>query len=51
MIEDIETNDECRVAETDSKGNTNLCCCYILEADGRYSDPCYMPVSECCVSP
>jgi len=39
---------ECRLSQTDSGGNPNLCCCYILEDDGRIQDPCYLPVDECC---
>ena len=48
MNDDIETHDECKMAQTDSEGNINLCCCYILDQDGRYVDPCYLPVEDCC---
>jgi hypothetical protein len=43
-----EKQDECKLSQTDSEGNANLCCCYILEDDGRIQDPCYLPVDECC---
>jgi hypothetical protein len=40
--------DECTVPATDFKGDPNLCCCYIVGADGKYVDPCYRPVADCC---
>ncbi|CAB5115436.1 hypothetical protein D3OALGA1CA_2236 [Olavius algarvensis associated proteobacterium Delta 3] len=42
---DIEA---CRMHESDSTGNTNLCCCYITDAKDHFEDPCYVPVKECC---
>jgi hypothetical protein len=43
-----EKRDVCVMDETDSQGNLNLCCCYIVDSDGRYVDPCYRPVADCC---
>ena len=43
-----EKHDECKVPQTDFEGNTNLCCCYLLDQDGQYEDPCYLPVEDCC---
>lgn len=43
MSDEKEKHDECRIAQTDAEGNTNLCCCYIIDWDGRYEDPCYLP--------
>jgi hypothetical protein len=40
--------DECKLAPTDSEGNTNLCCCYVLDPDGKTTDPCHLPVENCC---
>jgi hypothetical protein len=51
MNDEKEKHDECRIAQTDAEGNTNLCCCYILDRDGRYEDPCYLPVDDCCLRP
>ena len=39
MGDDKEKPDECKMAQTDSEGNTNLCCCYILDQDDQYEDP------------
>ena len=48
MGDDKENRDECKMVQTDSEGNTNLCCCYILDQDDQYEDPCYLPVDDCC---
>ncbi len=48
MSDEKEKHDECRMDQTDSEGNTNLCCCYIVDPDGQYEDPCFMPVDDCC---
>jgi len=48
MGDDKEKHDECKMAQTDSEGNANLCCCYILDQDDQYEDPCYLPVDDCC---
>lgn len=50
MSEANDTRNECRVFQDDSDGNPNLCCCYILEPEGGYSDPCYVPVGGCCIN-
>jgi hypothetical protein len=41
-----EKGDACIMHVTDYRGNPNLCCCYILDSDGRYVDPCYRPVDD-----
>ncbi|MBW2670314.1 MAG: hypothetical protein JRD87_10605 [Deltaproteobacteria bacterium] len=46
--EEKEKKDECTIHERDSQGDSNLCCCYIVDTDGRYVDPCYRPVADCC---
>jgi len=43
-----EKRDTCMMHERDSQENPNLCCCYIIDSDGRYVDPCYRPVTDCC---
>ncbi|MCF8051391.1 MAG: hypothetical protein K9L59_09160 [Desulfobacterales bacterium] len=30
------------------EGNADLCCCYLREPDGSYTDPCPRPVDACC---
>ena len=45
---DKKNRDKCIVDVTDFKGRTNLCCCYVIDDDGRYVSPCYMPVDDCC---
>jgi hypothetical protein len=47
-IEKKEKKDTCVMHEKDSQENPNLCCCYIVDSDGRYVDPCYHPVADCC---
>lgn len=48
MDEDKEKKDECKMTPTDSEGNANLCCCFIIDQEGRYQDPCPIPVNQCC---
>ncbi len=48
MSEDKNNENECFMDTTDSQGNPNLCCCYAIDEDGNYTDPCYIPVDECC---
>ena len=50
MDEDTNYQSECTIDETDSEGNTNLCCCYAVDPEGNYVDPCYRPVSNCCAA-
>jgi hypothetical protein len=38
----------CIMHHTGSEGDPNLCCCYIMDSDGRYEDPCYRPAADCC---
>ena len=54
-IEDSKTNamaapePTCKMRETDhQEGHINLCCCYIMDADGKFQDPCYHPADTCC---
>ena len=47
-IEKKENRDSCMMHERDSQENPNLCCCYIIDSDGRHVDPCYRPVTDCC---
>ena len=46
--ESDELQKVCRMSQTDETGKTNLCCCYILQDDGNYEDPCYQPADSCC---
>ena len=48
LSDDKKKRDECIVDVTDSQGRTNLCCCYVVDDDGRYVNPCFMPVADCC---
>ncbi len=48
LRDDKKKRDECIVDVTDSQGKTNLCCCYVVDDDGRYVNPCYMPMDDCC---
>ena len=38
----------CTMRDTDGQGHANLCCCYIMGADGKLHDPCYHPADQCC---
>jgi hypothetical protein len=40
--------DSCIMNEKDNKGNTNICCCYVIDSVGRYEDPCFYPADKCC---
>ena len=40
--------DACRMLETDDEGQVNLCCCYIMDADGNIESACLHPVECCC---
>ena len=48
MGQDKEPKDECRLNATDAQGQSNLCCCYVIEENGSYTDPCDIPADECC---
>ena len=48
MSDDNEKPNKCKMSQSDSQGHTNLCCCYIVDNDGRYENPCYVPVDGCC---
>jgi hypothetical protein len=43
-----ESEKECRMNTADSQGDTNLCCCYVIEENGSYTDPCDIPAKDCC---
>jgi len=43
-----EKRDTCMIHERDSQENPNLCCCYVIDFEGRYVDPCYRAVTDCC---
>jgi hypothetical protein len=43
-----KTTDACELAPKNSEGNTNLCCCYVLDPDGGTTDPCPLPVENGC---
>jgi hypothetical protein len=38
----------CGMPETDEDGHPNLCCCFIMDADGALQDACYHPADDCC---
>ncbi len=48
MKEDKEEIVECKMPQADSEDRANLCCCYIVNKEGQYEDPCYLPVGDCC---
>ena len=48
MNDEKEKQGECTMSQSDPEGKVNLCCCYIIDTDGQYEDPCYLPVSDCC---
>ncbi|MGA8180828.1 MAG: hypothetical protein WB792_12275 [Desulfobacterales bacterium] len=42
-----DKKDECVMHRAGSKGDPNLCCCFIIDSDGRFEDPCYHAVADC----
>ncbi len=48
MDHDNELKHACSMKNTDTQGRINLCCCYILDEEGKLEDPCYSPVEDCC---
>jgi hypothetical protein len=46
--EEKEKKDVCLIHETDENDDPNLCCCYIVDSDGRYVEPCHRPAAGCC---
>ena len=42
------TSDECSMNQTYAQDSANLCCCYVIDEDGGYEDPCFQPVDDCC---
>jgi hypothetical protein len=43
-----QASDECSMNQTDAQGHSDLCCCYIIDEDGEYDDPCFQPVDDGC---
>ena len=48
MNDKNESRESCSIQPADEEGNPNLCCCYAVDQDGNYIDPCYSPVEDCC---
>ena len=48
MVKKDETKNACNMQDTDEQGYTNLCCCYVMDDESGYDDPCYTPVEDCC---
>jgi hypothetical protein len=48
MDEKDAPRDSCVMRETDNRGHPNLCCCYIVDVDGKFHDPCFYPPDGCC---
>jgi len=48
MSDENERSDTCEMKETDARGRTNLCCCYTMDEEDNYEDPCYTPAEDCC---
>ncbi len=48
MDENKEKQEKCKMHQKDTEGNTNLCCCYMLDQNHQYEDPCHLPVDDCC---
>ena len=45
-----KTEKECKMYEKNQRGSMNPCCCYFIDENGGYSDPCYYPADECCTN-
>lgn len=48
MNDDDERSDSCSMNETDAQEHTDLCCCYAVDEEGSYEDPCHTPAEDCC---
>ena len=48
MNDQEEKESTCSMNASDTRGDTNLCCCYVTEEDGSYDDPCYQSADDCC---
>jgi hypothetical protein len=46
--EESSETDSCPLVESERRREPNLCCCYVVDDRGRYSDPCAEPVDGCC---
>ena len=40
--------DHCALESGDCTREHQLCCCYILDEQGNYDDPCYTPIEDNC---
>jgi|GEM_PF-3297876 len=40
----------CTFQTVSRQGQTNLCCCYVMDSQGNYQDPCFTPVDACCLT-
>jgi hypothetical protein len=47
-VETKKSEKECRMEATDSEGHSNLCCCYVIQDDDSYTNPCDIPADDCC---
>jgi len=53
MSDEVERSDACNLDactmdDSEKQGSANLCCCYALDENDTYEDPCYTPVEENC---
>lgn len=47
MDEQRQDENQCAWGK-DAQDQADLCCCYALDPDDDYVDPCYDPADECC---
>lgn len=53
-LEDLEADmtaedlQACITAVLDSRDAPDLCCCYLIDANDQYADPCHLPVEDRC---
>ena len=48
MDQKDEHKDDCRFETDECDLEDSLCCCYIMDEEGRYDTPCFTPVEEMC---
>ena len=48
-----ECIDECSLETIEDRQDPSLCCCYAIDSEGKYEDPCYHPREQqcCCCDP
>ena len=39
---------ECTFEESDGSVHADLCCCYTMDEDDGYGNPCDEPAEDCC---